>query len=195
MTNTLAISKLKPLYKDMKTQGVGRAKFAYTHGAVTFDVFFFIDENPFSLLFGVKKHNLAFELRVEQGFVVTCELPKETYKALCKALGLTYDPNNKFSVTAFLKDFEKFIPAAFDSRLSAEPHDIAVYRSDVEESAKIYFYGWRDNNLRGEQGSERNLHKTRRLLGETAYLVCKSKNLSSCWTDEKSKVIQVTSPR
>lgn len=194
MANTLVISKLKPLYKDMKIKGEERVKFSYTHGSVTFDVIFFIDQTPFSLLFGAKQHNLAFELVVNKGFTVTCELPRETYKALCKALGLTYDPNNKFSVTSFLANFDNCIPAAFDSRLSVAPHDIAVYRRDVEESAKIYFYGWRDNNLRGDHVSEKNLYKTKRLLGEAAYVVCKNKNLSSCWTDDRSKALPVSVP-
>lgn len=187
MPRTLVISELIPLYKDMKAQDKGRAKFSYTHGPVTFDVIFFIDENPFSLLFGAKKHNLVFELTVERGFSVTCELPNAIYKALCKALELVYDPNNRFSVTAFLKSFASHIPQAFSINLSVAPHDVAIHRNDVEESSKIYFCGWRDNTVRNEQVTEKNLHKTKRLLGDVAYQACKSKNISSCWTDNKLK--------
>lgn len=194
MTRTVAIDELRPLYKSMRSHGQGRVKFAYTHGKVTFDVIFFIDDTPFSLLFGAKKHNLAFELEVREGFLVVCELQNDIYKALCKALGLSYDPENPFSIRAFLKQFASSIPTAFNNALIAHPQYIAIYRSDVEDNKKIYFCGWRDNDTRGEQVTQSNLYKTKRLLGDIAHKVCQKKNLSSCWTDDQSRAISVFVP-
>jgi len=180
MSKTITLANLRPLYMDMKAKNTGRVRFPYQHGRVTFDVFFFIDESPFSLLFGAKQFNIAFELQVLPGFSVECYLPEEVYKALCKALGLTYDPNNHFSTRAFLSDFESHIPSSAFGLPKPEPHDIAIYRSDVEESEKIYFCGWRDNTPRGEK--------------DHAHQVCSRKNLSSCWTHDKSKSIPVPFP-
>lgn len=195
MPKTITLSSLRPFYKDMKANKIDRVRFTYTYGRVTFDVFFFIDETPFSLLFGAKQFNLAFELQVLPGFSVESYLPDEIYKALCKALGLVYDAAHPFSTRAFLSDFERHIPAVVFSLSKPEPHDIAIYRSDVEENEKIYFCGWRDNTPRGEKVTPRNLHKTIRLLGEQAYQVCSRKNLSSCWTHDKSKSIPVLLPK
>ena len=65
--------------------------------------FFFIDGKPFELLFGALGANLCFRLKVEKGFVINPNLGSETYKELCKALGLKYDPANPFRTSKFLK--------------------------------------------------------------------------------------------
>jgi hypothetical protein len=179
----------------MKAKNADRVQFPYKHGRATFDVFFFIDEKPFSLLFGAKQFNIVFELPVLPGFAVDCYLSDETYKALCKALGLTYDPDNPFSTRAFLSDFETHILSSVSRVSIPRPHDLVIYKSDVEENEKIYFCGWRDNTPRGEKVTAHNLHKTRRLLGERAFEVCNRKNLSSYWTHDKSKSIPVSVPQ
>lgn len=194
MTITITLDNLRPLFKDMKSKDKSRIRFSFQHGRVTFDVFFFIDEAPFSLLFGAKQFNIAFELEVLPGFSVECYLSKETYKALCKALGLTYDPNTPFSIKSFLNDFNVHIPNSTSGLSEPEPHEVGEYRNDVEESKKIYFCGWRDNTVRGETVTPHNLHKTKRLLGEPSFQACRRKNLSSCWTDDKSKAIKVSIP-
>lgn len=195
MKKNITLTNLRPLYKDMRANNIDRVRFAYTYVRVSFDVFFFIDETPFSLLFGAKQFNIAFELLVQPGFAVDCYLPDEIYKALCKALGLTYDPNNPFSTRAFLTDFERHIPSSSSGLQRPTPHDIAIYRSDVEESEKIYFCGWRDNTPRNEKVTPHNLYKTKKLLGEQAHQICTRKNLSSCWTNDKSKSIPITQPK
>lgn len=194
MPRYITLTNLHPLYKDMRAKDTDRIKFSYEHGRIVFDVFFFIDETPFSLLFGAKQFNIAFELSVQPGFIVNSYLPDEVYKALVRALGLTYDPDHPFSTGSFLADFAKHIPTSISGLSKPEPHDIALYRSDVEEHEKIYFCGWRDNNSRGEKVTPRNLYKTRRLLGEKAYQICLRKNLSSCWTNDKSKSTQLILP-
>lgn len=194
MTKTITLDNLRPLYKDMKARNKNRVRFPYRHGRVTFDVFFFIDETPFSLLFGAKQFNIAFELPVLPGFAVDCFLPDEIYRALCKALGLSYDPNKPFSTKSFLSDFNLHIPHSTSGLPEPEPHEVGEYRNDVEESEKRYFCGWRDNTVRGETVTPKNLHKTRRWLGEQAFQVCRRKNLSSCWTNDKDKAIAVSIP-
>ena len=190
----LVIEQLRPLYSDMRQQGVERIHFPYRHGRVVFDVYFFVDEKPFSLLFGAKAHNVVFELAVRQGFEVDTSMSKPDYRALCKALGLEFDPANPFSPRAFLESFSKAVPAKVPPGGVAKPHDVLQYRRDVEEEDKVYFCGWRDNTIRGDKVTEHNLHKTKRILGQKAYEICKRKNLSSCWTDQVSRAIEFSLP-
>lgn len=194
MTKRIPLNNLLPLYQDMKKGNKDRIRFPYKHGCVVFDVVFFIDERPFSLLFGAKQFNIVFELPVLPGFLVDCYFPSETYKALCSALGLTYDPGNPFSTSSFLSDFNLQIPSSMVGLSEPKPHELGEYRNDVEEREKKYFCGWRDNTSRGVTVTPKNLHKTKRLLGEKAFQVCQRKNLSSCWTDDKAKAITVSIP-
>ena len=191
---TVKLDGLARLYKSMATQQIERYRFEYKAGKAIFDVFFFIDENPFVLLFGVKAANFSFELAVEKGFNIDPQLDRETYKNLCEALGLEYDPDNPFKPFNFFKEFNRFIPQSAVAAKMAEPHDVANYRSDVEEAYKVYFLKWRDNTKRGESVQWDNLQKTKKLLGEKAYLRCKQKNISSCWTDKKELANKVVLP-
>ena len=70
---------------------------------------------------------------------------------------------------------------------------VHVYR-DVEEADKVHLCGWRDNTVRKERVSAANLAKTRRLLGQAAYDLCRRRNLSTCWTDDPRRAIATTLP-
>ena len=183
----MKLDGLIALYKSMKNQEIDRYRFVYKHGKALFDVFFFIDESPFVLLFGVKGGALSFEVEVKKGFNINPKLDNQTYKELCRILGLKFDPNNPFSPKKFFETFNKSIPKSASKKSEVKPQHIAQYRSIAEEEDKIYFLGWRDNKKRGERVSETNLKKTRDLLGKKAYECCKSKNISSCWTDDPGK--------
>lgn len=181
----ITLDGLKPLYKSMQAQNIDRYRFAHQHGRIIFDVFFFIDEIPFLLLFGAREYNFSFEFKVERGFRVKPYIDKPEFKTLCNALELTYDPNNPFSPEAFLEDFNSRVSNSANLSGRVKPEEIVIYRRSVEEADKIYFCGWRNNNLRGEHVTTKNLEKTHMLLGANAYKICKLKNISSCWTDER----------
>lgn len=181
----MVLTGLKDLYRSMKAKKLSRVRFQYVHGPVTFDVFFFIDETPFCLMFGAVNFNVAFELAVKAGFEVEPIILPDRYKALCKALGLRFDPNNPFSVRSFLELFNQSIPQVAPD-IPVRPEDVAEYRRDVEESDKIYFLNWRDNTPMGKRVTQDNLFKTKRILGHETYLACLKRNISSCWTDDRS---------
>lgn len=182
------------LYKSMKCQQVDRYRFDYKVGKAIFDVFFFIDSSPYLLLFGVKAENFSFELKVNNGFVIDTKLDNDTYKRLCKILGLEFDPERPFSTWNFFKEFNLNIPPQVSNASSVNPQDIAPYQSIVEEADKIYFVGWRDNSKWRTRVQVTNLDKTRKLLGEKAYLCCEQKNISSCWSDKKDSAVKVNLP-
>ena len=188
----MKIAGLTVLYKQMKRDEETRSKIEYKHGAVIFDVLFLIDESPFSLMFGAKGHNVSFEFKVGPGFSVNPTIPNDIYRALCKALGLTFDRENPFRISSFLQEFSDRVPHLLATKRDAKPHDVARHRRDVEDNDKIYFCGWRDNTKRSEHVTPKNLYKTRRLLGETAYLSCKTRNISTCWTDREADVVEAT---
>lgn len=187
----MKLAGLSVLFKQMKLDQEVRSKIEYKNGKVTFDVLFLIDESPFSLMFGAKGHNVSFEFKVGPGFMVTPTIPNEDYRALCKALGLTFDRENPFSISSFLQDFSAAVPNLLSTKSKAKPQDVARHRRDVEDSDRIYFCGWRDNTKRSENVTPKNLQKTREYLGEAAYLSCKARNISTCWTDREHDEVEV----
>ncbi|MCP5007235.1 MAG: rloe protein [Planctomycetes bacterium] len=183
----MRLDGLIDLYRSMKDQVIDRYRFEYRHGKALFDVFFLIDESPFILLFGAKGETFSFEMEVKAGFQINPTLDKETYKELCRVLGLEYDPDNPFSPKGFFEQFNNNIPKNASANSKAEPQDIAQYRNIAEEEDKKYFLGWRNSDIRAERVTETNLMKTKELLGQRAYARCASKNISSCWTDDPVK--------
>lgn len=179
----MKLNGLLDLYKDMKLKDIERYRFEYQHGRTTFDIFFFIDEQPFVLLFGAKQSNFSFEIEVLPGFEISCILDKGDYRELCRILELVYNPQNKFSTKGFFESFNENIPSKANPKNIPKPHQVALYRKDIEDANKIFFIGWRDNDLKGEHVTDENLKKTKVLMGMNAYKVCKKKNISSCWTD------------
>lgn len=147
-------------------------------------MFFFVDSSPYALLFGARGHSFAFELAVKNGYWVDTSLPPDEYSALCKVLGLKYDPTNPFSLRAFVGEFAQTLPSRLPQESKVKPHQLAQYRPDVERAEGFCFCGWRDNTARGETVTDRNLQKTRSLLGEKIFKTCAIRNLSSCWTDD-----------
>jgi hypothetical protein len=171
----------------MQDQEIDRYRFGYANGKAAFDVFFFIDEIPFILLFGVKGDNYCFEIEILKGFQINLPLCKEIYTNLCRILGLKYDPSNRFSPKDFFEQFNTFIPSIANKTSEAKPHEFAKYYPHIEEANKVYFLGWRDNKIRGEKVTPENLLKTRKLLGSKVSEMSLSKNISSCWTDDPAK--------
>jgi hypothetical protein len=182
----MILDGLKPLYKSMKDRKIERCRFLYIHNQLHFDIFFLIDDQPFLLMFGAKQVNLYFEKEVKNGFSINPYLG-DKYSQLCDALGIKPNPDNPFSPNKFFEEFNQKIP---HSTQVAKPHEIASIKNkikteEIEEIDKIYFIGWRNNNLQKEQVSERNLQKTRKWLSYEAYIRCLKKNISSRWTHDQ----------
>lgn len=175
----MILEGLRSLYKEMKNINLERYKIPFNYNNVSFDVFFFIDETPFILMFGVKALNFYFEVEVNNGFLINPILDKEVYYKLIEILNLNSNSNNPFKPQYFFEEFNKKIPGNISVNNKPKPHEIAQFRRDVEENEKIYFLGWKDNNLNNENVSPENLYKTKRLLGDNAFERCKRKNISS----------------
>jgi hypothetical protein len=190
----MKLDSLVYLYRSMKDQKIDRYRFEYRHGHARFDVFFLIDVSPFILLFGAIGTRQSFTVAVKSDFQIDTILDKDTYKKLCSILDLKYDPNNRFSPQGFFVQFNQNVPHTASRKNKVEPHEIAPYRNISEEKDKTYFFGWRDNESRREHVSQENLEKTKDLIGYEIYLFCKSRNISSCWTDDYAKKKDVMFP-
>ncbi|KTB99068.1 MULTISPECIES: DUF6037 family protein [Pseudomonas] len=190
---TIVLNGLRPLQKSMRMQEITRQRFTYHHLAVEFDVYYFIDETPNELLFGAKGHNFAFTVIVKPGFEVFPYLKEEDYFKLREILGIKGGSGEKFSITAFIEEFNLKIPTKASSPAIPEPHEISSTR-DVDEAHKRFFFGWRNNDIRGEKVTAKNLHKTKELLGVPIYESCLKRNVSSKWTDIEGDKKQVVPP-
>ena len=183
----MLLNGIKSLYLSMKKQHIDRYRFDYKNGKGDFDIFFFIDENPFVLLFGAKNANFYFEIEVKKGFNIDINLENEIYKKLIEFLGMGVSYEDPFSTFKFFEDFGLNIPTSATQSNIAKPELIIKYRQNVEEVDKVFFWKWLDNTKQGNRVSHSNLDKTKKLLGIQAYKRCKFKNISSCWTDDKNK--------
>lgn len=158
----MKLDGLIQLYKSMRSQDIGRTKFRYQHNHLTFDCLFFIDVEPFELVMGCIGHNFAIFLEIEKGFKIEPFInPKSTFYDLLDALKTDKKSDNKFNPFKFFEAFNRQIPDSAKPRNTVKPQDIVKYVSNIEESDKIYFCGWLNNNLQGNQVSEKNLKKTK----------------------------------
>jgi hypothetical protein len=122
----------------------------------------------------------------------------DNYYDLCRFLNLQYQSGNHFSTNAFLRDFDNSIPRVienFNPRNIPRPRDMIRYYRDVEEADKVYFYGWKDNNIRNENVSQKNLAKTLSLWGIEAHNFCRDYNYSTRWTDIPREEVEMVLPQ
>ncbi len=105
----MKLDGLIKLYNDMKSNDIKRYKFIFTYKNVIFDMFFFIDEQPFKLAFGVREENFYFELEVKRSFIINPNL-RDKYLKLVEVLGLKYNPQSPFKTIHFFSEFNQKVP-------------------------------------------------------------------------------------
>lgn len=186
------LTSLAELLPRMAAADVDRAHFRFRLHKGEFDVFVFIDVDPYVVAFGAIGKNFYFELKVDPR---TLETPNmfgtDVYYKLCDILGLR-GSGERFTPSAFLTHLNEAMEGVVFRK--ATPRDLAPYRRDVEDSEKVWFCGWHDNTKRGEHVRPKNLRKTREWLGEKAYARAVERNLSSCWTDDLNNAIKYYLP-
>lgn len=184
----IELNRLRLLHQSMNVHRIDRYRFPFYRNHKEFDVFFFADMMPYELMFGLVRGQWSFSVKVLEGYRVNAWLGDD-YVGLCKALDLKHDPKNPFRPADFFKDLNHVVPSEASRNNEVEPEEVARYcRSSVEEPDKIYFLGWREHlDPEVRDVTERNLEKTRRLLGEDAYLRCRKYHISTAWTDDPKK--------
>ncbi|WP_338657032.1 DUF6037 family protein (plasmid) [Sporosarcina psychrophila] len=187
------LTGLKPLYSSMIQQNIKRTLFRVNLNGAVFELIYFIDSSPHILAIGVRNTEVYFQIEVKSGFVINPYLGKN-YGLIYKILGLSPNGSTSFGPKKFFDEINQGIPPITGPKNVPKPSDVAPYRTNVEESKKIYFYGWNDNDIRNNRVSPENLEKTRLWLGEEAYEMCKAYNISSRWTDIISMEKPITKP-
>lgn len=173
---------LRTLHQDMLRKGEGRATFPFEFNRKTFSCIFLTDTIPYRLyLTTLGLDPVVFELEIEIGYKTKCFI--DDYKKLVDYLEIKYDPAHKFVPFDFFEVLNKKIPKEFT--VCPDYKDVLKVvskRRKIEEEAKVYFCGWR-RNASGQHVQEVNLEKTRSAFGDEKAEMCKTKNISSCWTD------------
>jgi len=169
-----------------------KTKFNVGIGRLSFSVIYIIDAEPHLLLFGCSGFNLFFTIEVMRGFHVSPYLG--CYNELVKALGLEFDPNNRYTPTKFFMEFNQKIPQSTSLSRAPTITDIARLSHDVEDADKIYFLCWKNHDGATTRPTPRNLEKTKRLCGVDVYHICETNHISSCWTDDSNQEKPFTRP-
>jgi len=152
---------------------------------------FFIDTEPYILLFGAKKNNFGLKIKVTKNFCIDTNLKNSDYSDLCKVLCLEFNHLSKFSTNKFFEYFNNPTPNYISNQTSLKPQDFSYCISSIEDADKIYFMGWRDNYKWHAKVQSSNLEKTRKLLVEQFYKICLEKNISSCWTHDERLAVKI----
>lgn len=179
------LENLKILHEDMIRKKERRCKFRFSFGKVGFEVFFLSDLEEYTLMIGAIGKRFYFELKVSAEYTVPGYIDK--YNELCKLLNIKYDPINKFKPEAFLNAINKNTPIEYQTNNKVYVENICQYKSDFEDPNKVYFYGWKDNEINNEKQSPQNYIKTLYLLGKDAAYMCRKFNISSKWTNNPNK--------
>jgi len=131
-------------------------------------------------------HNSAVELPIDKDYSTPSYLDNNLYKQIIDLLGITFDPDNKFTPTSFFNIINNNIPEKYEK---SNYYDVLFTESiirDIEEADKIYFLGFR-NNPSNQGVSPKNFEKTALAFGNKIANSLKEHNISTRWTPYKSE--------
>ena len=181
----IRMNGLFSLVSDMRQKHNPKEQFICNYANVTFDVILDIDTIPFEMMIGAKGFQFACIILIKDKFMA--EMKDNDFYKLCDILQLQ-PGKNTFTSFMFLKSIESQLPKK-SSGIKAAPYKIARFKTSqlkhVEESDKIYFYGWNDHKKDGRQA--KNFEKTKLFFGIEIENYCRKNNISSMWTDDPSK--------
>lgn len=184
---------LARLHASMQAIDLTRAKFRVRHNHLTFAGLFLADVTPYELALACLGHDFVLIFNASTAYEVSAYLG-EQYGALARALGTGAGSGNPLRSSDFLREIDAALPRTVTPGDRPTAADVVQVYRDVEEADKVHLCGWRDNTVRKERVSDTNLAKTRRLLGQDAYALCRRRNLSTCWTDDPHRAIAATLP-
>ena len=181
----IKLDRLPGLHRAMTACNLARCTFRFRRNRAVFDVFLLTDTNPFELMFGFVGGQFFLPVQVLRGYQVGIKLAPRIYTELCRVLGLTYDPDNPFSPRAFFNDPNHAIPPNLNQAAEPQPDVLAGYHYNLEDPETIYFVCRRPHgDAKGRCVTNRNLCKSRHLLGKRARRRCRDGSISTVRTDD-----------
>lgn len=183
---------LKPFYSSMKENHKTLEYFSFKYHC-EFECLLDIGVSPFQLLVGISGISFAFILEIKPGFKT--EMKSSDYFKLCDILDLNYK-DNSFSSLTFLNIINSNIPSSSNAEF-VSPEKIYSLRANTfskeEKEEGFIFCGWLPHAEKNN-GHVRNIPKTRKLLGSFVADFCEKNDISSKWTTDESKRIEITFP-
>ena len=169
---------LAALHGDMHTKGLQTTQFSFRYNSLSFDVIFFA-QAPYQLLFGAVGHQCSFYVDVSNTFDINPVIrPAGAYSALCKALGLTYDPANPFSPQQFFTTFCAAVPLTAAAQTTVK---LPTTPANPSSGNGTTFIRWLPHTPNNGNVTTKNLEKTEQAFGTVVAQLCRRRNVSSCW--------------
>lgn len=93
---------------------------------IVYSMYLFIDEKPFTILFGACGENFSFEIDVKTGFISKVNLDNDIYYQLINFFNIASSPENQFKPGWFFTDFNKHIPKTVNFNNIPKPQKIIM---------------------------------------------------------------------
>jgi hypothetical protein len=178
----MKLKALEELHKSMQQIDTELQQFRIKTGAIEFDCLFSIRDTPFTLSMTSRGLDPKFFLfQVKRGYWIDPYFG-ELYKQLSAALNTGANSGNKLMPKDWLSQVNATIPTIATLKRYPTNEEIIRLRPDItEERDNPYFDRW-SHWKDGRKTSEKNLEKTRLLLGLEAVKYSIEMNASSCWS-------------
>lgn len=181
----MQMAGLQHLHANMQQAGIDRIAFRIQHNNLIFAGVFLADVSPYELAFGPVGHNLVLSFTVDRSYNVLAHLRDDALlQALMDALNLGHG-RNAFRFGAFLREIDDAL-GQFQIGANNVPSYAEVIRCypNIEDAHKVYFLKFEPHKKDGRRHvRQKNLDKTRLLLGQTMHDFCEHNDVSSCWSD------------
>lgn len=180
----MQLTSLKELHLSMIKEGLKSTRFEFEYNKAKFKCLFFTDDQPFSLVLAIQGTDFYLKLDVLNGYRVNTFINYDSLKELKRILGIGKG-EIEFKTNEFFSKVNLKIPHKVVIGSVIYPFEKAKYEEYPNASEGAYFKGWIIHDGTKSNVSDRNLLKTRKLIGKEAYEMCKKKNVSSKWTDDE----------
>lgn len=182
-------------------QSIGKMKKSTEHFIITFknvkfDCILNLDAEPYELMIGAWKYNFACILHIKRGYKV--DIPELDYRKLRSILELDRNSAEPFSAMKFLLYLDQHLPKTASPN-PVDPRYLAPYKDNeltqAQKEEGFIFCGWlQHQGLKNGHVTEDNLQKTEVLLGKRIAAFCRKQDISSKWTTDSAKSVQLTFP-
>jgi predicted kinase len=181
------LEKLKYLHQNMTSVRLTRVCFSATVAQIKLDVAFIAEQNLFRLFVG--RQGAWVGVPIMPGYQLNPVLPYQDYLKLLKLMGAD-GQQGKFHSGAFFQELVDTLPQIVEPKLLLRPHIATQLFGYVDEPGKHFFAGFAENPKSAEV-SRKNLEKTKFLLGQEAYILCRKLNMSSRWTENPKRSLKL----
>lgn len=175
----MRMSSLQDLHQNMRQIGIETQRFEVRVGAAEFACLFSVAANPYCLALTTRGQHPQFcRFDVRPGYIISNYLG-ENYGPLRDALYVDGRAGEGLEGARFLAQLNDVIPHVAQQGRILQPEEIVRVHPNVDDADRPYFDRW---ERRGQGPTERNLQKTRIILGDDARTFSETNRVSSIWS-------------